>query len=60
MRIMKQRPEEKFALTTSRGFTTRLSRGGSVAFTTYQAGKVFSLGLNPDSKLLRMVSVDDA
>ena len=57
---MKQRPEEKFALTASRGFTTRLSRGGSVAVTTYQAGKDFFLGLNPDSKLLRMVSVDDA
>jgi hypothetical protein len=59
MRIMKQRLEEKFALTTSRGFTSRLGRGG-VAFTTYQAGKVFFLGLSPDSKLLRMVAVDDA
>ena len=48
---MNEAPEEKFALTTSRGFTSWLARsGGSLAFTTYQAGKVFFLGLKPDGK----------
>jgi hypothetical protein len=43
--------EEKFALTTSRGFTSWLARsGGSLAFTTYQAGKAFFLGARPDGK----------
>ena len=43
------RPPESFALTASRGFTSWLARcGGSLAFTTYQAGKVFFLGLKPD------------
>ncbi len=43
------RPPEAFALTTSRGFTSWLARaGGSLAFTTYQAGKVFFLGLKAD------------
>jgi uncharacterized protein (TIGR03032 family) len=43
--------EEKFALSTSRGFTSWLGRsGGSLAFTTYQAGKLFLLGLKPDGK----------
>lgn len=42
-------PPETFALTASRGFTAWLGRtGGSLAFTTYQAGKVFFLGLRPD------------
>ena len=42
-------PQEKFALTTSRGFTSWLARaGGSLAFTTYQAGKLFLLGLKAD------------
>ncbi|MFO1169904.1 MAG: TIGR03032 family protein [Hyphomicrobiaceae bacterium] len=37
---------EPFALTTSRSFTSWLARsGGALAFTTYQAGKVFFLGL---------------
>lgn len=41
--------QETFALTTSRGFTSWLARsGGSLAFTTYQAGKVFFLGLKED------------
>lgn len=41
-----------FTLTTSRGFNDWLaSRGGSIAFTTYQAGKVFFLGLKPDGSL---------
>ncbi len=40
---------EAFALTTSRGFTSWLARvGGSIAFTTYQAGKIFFVGLKPD------------
>jgi len=48
---MNEASEEKFALTTSRGFTSWLARiGGSLAFTTYQAGKVFFLGLKPDGK----------
>ncbi len=44
--------QETFALTTSRGFESWLHRaGGSIAFTTYQAGKLFLLGLKPDNKL---------
>ena len=43
---------EKFALSTSRGFVDWLAAsGGSIAFTTYQAGKVFLIGVNPDGKL---------
>lgn len=45
------RPAEAFALTTSRGFTSWLERsGGSLAFTTYQAGKIFFVGLKADGK----------
>ena len=41
-----------FSLTTSRGFTKWLqSTGGSIALTTYQAGKVFFLGIKPDGSL---------
>lgn len=41
-----------FALTTSRGFTGWLAAtGGSLAFTTYQGGKVFFLGVKPDGRL---------
>lgn len=41
-----------FALTTSRGFNTWLaSSGGSLAFTTYQGGKIFFLGLKPNGEL---------
>ena len=37
--------EEKFALTSSRHFLSWLAAsGGSIAFTTYQAGKLFLLG----------------
>ena len=37
--------EEKFALTSSRHFSAWLDRvGASLAFTTYQAGKVFFIG----------------
>lgn len=39
-------------LTTSRGFTDWLvSTSASLAFTTYQGGKVFFLGVRPDGKL---------
>jgi uncharacterized protein (TIGR03032 family) len=45
-------PKETFALSTSRGFESWLARaGGAIAFTTYQAGKLFLLGLKPDGKL---------
>ena len=45
-------PEEKFALTSSRHFPDWLARtGASLAFTTYQAGKVFLIGLKPDGRL---------
>jgi uncharacterized protein (TIGR03032 family) len=44
--------QETFALTTSRGFESWLHRsGGSIAFTTYQAGKLFLLGLKPEGRL---------
>jgi uncharacterized protein (TIGR03032 family) len=44
--------EEKFALTSSRHFPEWLaSTGGSLAFTTYQAGKLFLIGLQPDGRL---------
>ena len=42
---------EQFALTSSRGFNEWLAAsGGSLAFTTYQAGKLFLIGLKPDGK----------
>jgi uncharacterized protein (TIGR03032 family) len=42
---------ETFALTTSRGFSAWLSQvGGSLAFTTYQAGKLFFIGLKRDGQ----------
>ena len=45
-------PEEKFALTSSRHFPDWLARtGASLAFTTYQAGKVFLIGLKPGGRL---------
>jgi hypothetical protein len=41
-----------FALSTSRGFPAWLgSLGASLAFTTYQAGKLLFLGLKPDGTL---------
>ena len=44
--------EEKFALTSSRQFPAWLgASGGSLAFTTYQAGKLFLLGVRPDGRL---------
>lgn len=47
-----QSPEEKLAITTSRGFSQWLgSIRSALAFTTYQAGKLFFLGLKPDATL---------
>ena len=43
---------EPFALSSSRGFTDWLAAsGGSIAFTTYQAGKLFLIGLKEDGHL---------
>ena len=43
---------QPFTLSTSRGFHDWLALiGGSLAFTTYQAGKLFFLGLKPDGSL---------
>jgi len=43
---------EKFALSASRHFSEWLAgTGGSLAFTTYQAGKLFLLGVRPDGRL---------
>src|SRR4026209_512519 len=48
----KAAPEELFALSSSRHFPAWLaSTGGSLAFTTYQAGKLFLLGVKPDGRL---------
>ncbi len=45
-------PQEKFALSTSRHFSAWLVRMGvSLAFTTYQAGKVFFIGTKPDGRM---------
>jgi uncharacterized protein (TIGR03032 family) len=44
--------EEAFALTSSRHFPDWLAQAGvSLAFTTYQAGKLFLLGVRPDGRL---------
>ena len=44
--------DEKFALTSSRNFPEWLAGTGmSVAFTTYQAGKLFLLGVRSDGRL---------
>jgi len=44
--------EEKFALTSSRHFPEWLGRAGaSLAFTTYQAGKLFLIGLKAGGRL---------
>ena len=43
---------ERFALTTSRNLNSWLAQTGQgLAFTTYQAGKVFFLGMKPDGRL---------
>ncbi len=45
-------PDEKFVLTSSRHFPEWLARtGASLAFTTYQAGKVFFIGLKGEGRL---------
>ncbi len=45
-------PTEQFVLSSSRHFPEWLaSIGAGVAFTTYQAGKLFLLGLQPDGRL---------
>jgi len=44
--------DEKLAITCSRAFTAWLgSTGHSLAFTTYQAGKLFLLGVNSDGRV---------
>ena len=44
--------DEKFALTSSRHFADWLTKvGSSIAFTTYQAGKLFLLGVKQDGRL---------
>jgi len=44
--------DEKFLLTCSRDFPQWLkSTGSALAFTTYQAGKLFFLGLTPEGRL---------
>ncbi len=49
---MTDQPTELFALTSSRHFPSWLaSTGGGLAFSTYQAGKLFLLGTKPDGKL---------
>jgi uncharacterized protein (TIGR03032 family) len=46
------RAEPQFAIHTSRLFASWLAEQRlSIAFTTYQAGKIFMLGLNPDGSL---------
>ena len=45
-------PQDAFALTTSRGFSEWLARmGASIAFTTYQAGKLFLIGTKETGKI---------
>lgn len=44
--------DERFALTSSRNFPAWLdSTGSSIAFTTYQAGKIFLIGSAPEGRL---------
>ena len=50
---MDERPkEEALSLTTSRLFSSWLaSRNASIAFSTYQAGKLFLIGVNPEGAI---------
>ena len=49
---MTDQPTEVFALTSSRHFPSWLAAtGGGLAFSTYQAGKLFFLGTKADGKL---------
>lgn len=44
--------KESFSFSVSRGFESWLARsGGSLAFTTYQAGKLFLIGLNDAGRI---------
>lgn len=44
--------EQKFALSSSRNFPEWLASAGvAIAFTTYQAGKLFLIGVRPDGRL---------
>lgn len=46
------KPEPHLEIKTSRGFESWLDAvGGSLAFTTYQAGKLFLLGMQPNGRL---------
>jgi len=48
----KREKEPVFDVTTSRQFPEWLAeQGGSIAFTTYQAGKLFLIGLGPEGRL---------
>jgi uncharacterized protein (TIGR03032 family) len=50
--VTNHKAEEAFALTSSRHFPEWLAgAGGSLAVTTYQAGKLFLLGVKPDGRL---------
>jgi uncharacterized protein (TIGR03032 family) len=50
--VPRESGEERFALSSSRHFPSWLaSTGGSLAFSTYQAGKLFLVGLRPDGRL---------
>jgi len=50
--VSEQTAAEPFSLSSSRGFNDWLAAsGGSIAFTTYQAGKLFLIGVNPDGRL---------
>jgi uncharacterized protein (TIGR03032 family) len=50
--VAKDQQREKFSLTSSRGFADWLAQtSSSIAFTTYQAGKLFLLGVKPDGRL---------
>ena len=49
---LEKNDENKFSISTSKGFSTWLGRvGGSVAFSTYQIGKVLFVGLNKNGQL---------
>jgi uncharacterized protein (TIGR03032 family) len=52
MQMAEDARREEFALTSSRHFPEWLAgTGGSLAFTTYQAGKLFLLGVRADGRL---------
>ena len=52
MEAKTENKKPSFEITTSRLFTSWLaSQNASIAFTTYQAGKVFLIGIKPDGSL---------